>query len=60
MRLEWIEVLLTPLVFANMLNEMRLGRLTQKSTLAFQALNRPLSFADDFEATELYDVLHSN
>ena len=45
--------LLTIVVFANMLNEMRLGRLTPKSIGAFQALNRPLSFADDFEATEL-------
>lgn len=45
--------LLTIAVFANMLNEMRLGRLTPKSIEAFRALNRPLSFADDFEATEL-------
>lgn len=45
--------LLTVVVFANMLNEMRLGRLTPKSVDAFRALNRPLSFADDFEATEL-------
>ena len=45
--------LLTIVVFANMLNEMRLGRLTPKSIDAFRALNRPLSFADDFEATEL-------
>lgn len=45
--------LLTITVFANMLNEMRLGRLTPKSVDAFRALNRPLSFADDFEATEL-------
>lgn len=45
--------LLTIVVFANMLNEMRLGRLTPKSINAFRALNRPLSFADDFEATEL-------
>ena len=45
--------LLTTVAFANMLNEMRLGRLTPKSVDAFRALNRPLSFADDFEATEL-------
>ena len=45
--------LLTIVVFANMLNEMRLGKLTPKSIDAFRALNRPLSFADDFEATEL-------
>ena len=40
-------------VFANMLNEMRLGRLTQKSIDSFRSLNRPLGFVDDFEATEL-------
>ena len=45
--------LLTLAVFANMLNEMRLGKLTPKSINAFHALNRPLSFSDDFEATEL-------
>ena len=45
--------MLTVVVFANMLNEMRLGRLTQKSIDAFRAMNRPLSFADDHEATEL-------
>ena len=45
--------LLIILVFANMLNEMRLGRLTPKSIAAFRELNRPLAFADDFEATEL-------
>ena len=39
--------------FANMLNEMRLGRLTTASTKAFQSLSRPLKFADDLEATEL-------
>lgn len=52
---QWIDSrwLLTIVVFANMLNEMRLGRLTPKSINAFRALNRPLSFADDFEATEL-------
>ena len=48
-----LSFLLTIVVFANMLNEMRLGRLTPKSIDAFRALNRPLSFADDFEATEL-------
>ena len=47
------KALLTISVFANMLNEMRLGRLTQKSINAFQALNRPLGQMDDFEATEL-------
>ena len=47
------KALLTISVFANMLNEMRLGRLTQKSINAFRALNRPLGQMDDFEATEL-------
>ena len=45
--------MLTRPVFANMLNEMRLGRLTPKSINAFRALNRPLAIQDDFEATEL-------
>ena len=40
-------------VFANMLNEMRLGKLTNKSIESFRALSRPLGFTDDFEATEL-------
>lgn len=40
-------------VFANMLNEMRLGRLTSESINAFKCLNRPLEFQDDFQATEL-------
>jgi ATP-dependent DNA helicase PIF1 len=39
--------------FANMLNEMRVGKLTPKSIEAFKALSRPLHFMDDFEATEL-------
>ncbi len=38
---------------------MRLGRLTPNSISAFQALNRPLSFGDDFEATELYALVAS-
>ena len=41
-------------VFANMLNEMRLGRLSAKSIDTFKTLNRPLNFQDDFQATELY------
>lgn len=40
-------------MFANMLNEMRLGRLTPTSINAFRALGRDLSFDDAFEATEL-------
>ena len=40
-------------VFANMLNEMRLGKLTPKSINAFRSLSRPLNSEDDFGATEL-------
>lgn len=39
-----------------MLNEMRLGRLTESSINTFHSLHRPLSFKEDFEATELYEV----
>lgn len=41
-------------VFANMLNEMRLGKLSTESIETFRSLKRPLAFDDDFEATELY------
>jgi len=42
-------------VFANMLNEMREGRLTQESINRFKQLERPLSTTDDhIEATELF------
>ena len=44
---------LTRTVFANMLNEMRLGNLSQKSIAAFHTLNRPLNINDNLEATEL-------
>ena len=40
--------------FANMLNEMRLGRLSGKSIDTFKSLTRPLNFQDSFQATELY------
>lgn len=36
-----------------MLNEMREGRLTPASVNAFRALERPLSYENDLEATEL-------
>ena len=42
------------LVFAGMLNEMRLGRLTAKSIATFQSLSRPIQVEDDLDATELY------
>lgn len=41
-------------VFANMLNEMRLGNLTQTSIAEFKKLQRPLQFTDDVDATELF------
>ena len=40
-------------VFATMLNEMRLGKLSPQSVTAFKSLSRPLSFDDDIDATEL-------
>jgi len=40
--------------FAEMLNEMRLGKLSPQTTQAFQKLSRPLDFHDSLEATELY------
>ncbi|BAE63049.1 unnamed protein product [Aspergillus oryzae RIB40] len=39
--------------FANMLNEMRLGKLSQRTIDTFQQLQRPLDFHDSLEATEL-------
>jgi ATP-dependent DNA helicase PIF1 len=40
--------------FASMLNEMREGRLTPSSVSKFKSLSRPLHFADQLEATELF------
>ena len=40
--------------FANMLNEMRLGRLTPASISTFKSLSRPLAFKDAIDATELF------
>ena len=40
--------------FANMLNEMRLGRLTPASINTFRSLSRPLNFKDAIDATELF------
>lgn len=45
-RLIWV-------VFANMLNEMRLGKLSQQSIDAFRLLSRPLDFGDELHETEL-------
>lgn len=41
-------------VFANMLNEMRLGKLSNASIAEFRKLSRPLLFTDDVDATELF------
>lgn len=41
-------------VFANMLNEMRLGKLSPNSIAEFRKLSRPLDFKDAVEATELF------
>ncbi|EFR04685.1 DNA repair and recombination protein PIF1 [Nannizzia gypsea CBS 118893] len=40
--------------FANMLNEMRLGRLSPSAIQAFKDLSRPLNCGDNIEATELF------
>lgn len=40
-------------VFANMLNEMRLGKITDSTVKAFKSLNRNIA-GDGFEATELF------
>ncbi|BDD54911.1 DNA helicase, variant 2 [Monascus purpureus] len=39
--------------FADMLNEMRLGRISPSTIAAFRKLSRPLDFHDSLEATEL-------
>lgn len=40
--------------FARMLNEMRLGRITEETVRAFRALSRPLKFDDGVDLAELY------
>ncbi|KAL2271487.1 hypothetical protein VTJ83DRAFT_858 [Remersonia thermophila] len=40
--------------FAAMLNEMRLGRISDDTVRSFQALSRPLTFDDGIEVTELF------
>ncbi|KAJ5098672.1 ATP-dependent DNA helicase PIF1 [Penicillium argentinense] len=40
--------------FAAMLNEMRLGKISPRTTEAFRKLSRKLEFHDDLEATELF------
>ncbi|CAL3969334.1 unnamed protein product [Diplocarpon coronariae] len=41
-------------VFANMLNEMRLGKITDETIAAFKKLSRPISYEDGLAATELF------
>ncbi|KAJ8988648.1 DNA helicase [Exophiala dermatitidis] len=40
--------------FAQMLNEMRLGKMSAATVREFKSLSRPLNFHDELEATELY------
>lgn len=40
--------------FAHMLNEMRLGRVSDETVRAFRQMARPLQFKDGVEATELF------
>jgi len=40
-------------VFAQMLNEMRLGKINDETVKNFRDLSRPLSFDDGLEVTEL-------
>ncbi|KAL2024688.1 hypothetical protein VTK56DRAFT_6889 [Thermocarpiscus australiensis] len=44
--------------FAEMLNEMRLGRISEKTVRNFQSLSRPLHFDDGLEVTELFPTRH--
>ncbi|EKD14806.1 DNA repair and recombination protein pif1 [Drepanopeziza brunnea f. sp. 'multigermtubi' MB_m1] len=41
-------------VFANMLNEMRLGKITDETIAAFKKLSRPIPYEDGLAATELF------
>ncbi|EQL02356.1 DNA helicase PIF1, ATP-dependent [Ophiocordyceps sinensis CO18] len=41
-------------VFAGMLNEMRLGKISNTTVEAFKALSRPLKFDDGVDSAELY------
>ncbi|KUI62559.1 ATP-dependent DNA helicase PIF1 [Cytospora mali] len=41
-------------LFASMLNEMRLGRISDQTVATFKQLSRPLSFEDGLEVTELF------
>ncbi|TVY73229.1 ATP-dependent DNA helicase PIF1 [Lachnellula suecica] len=41
-------------VFANMLNEMRLGKISEETVKAFRKMDRKTSFEDSIEGTELF------
>jgi ATP-dependent DNA helicase PIF1 len=41
------------LEFADMLNEMRLGRMSERTVQTFKQLKRPLVYEDGLEVTEL-------
>ena len=47
------ERLLTSPAFVDMLNEMRFGRLSQKSIAKFRSLSREIVYEDGINATEL-------
>jgi len=42
--------------FATMLNEMRVGKVTDQTLRTFQSLSRPLQFDDGIEVTELFST----
>lgn len=42
--------------FARMLNEMRLGKITEDTVRAFRALERPLTFDDGVDSAELFPL----
>lgn len=44
--------------FANMLNELRLGKITDKSIHTFKQLSRELEFSDGVEPTQLFSTRH--
>jgi len=45
------------LVFANMLNEMRLGKISDETVRAFKQLSREVVYNDNITTTELYVLL---
>ncbi|RMZ90363.1 hypothetical protein DV736_g2396, partial [Chaetothyriales sp. CBS 134916] len=45
-------------IFASMLNEMRMGKLSAATIAGFKSLSRDLDFQDDVESTELFPTRH--